>query len=41
MWDFIYTCNLTIFSSHVSLCFSVDFKTSLWAMNKSYSLPLA
>ena len=41
MWDFTHTCNPTISPSRVSLCLSVGFKTSLWAMNKSYTLPLA
>ena len=35
-----YTCNLTIFSSRVGLWLPVSFKTSSWAMNKLYSLPL-
>ena len=41
MWDFTHTCNPTISPSHVSLCLSVGFKNSMWAMNKFYSLPLA
>ena len=40
MWDFTHTYNLTISPSHVSLCLSMGFKTSLWTMNKSYSLSL-
>ena len=40
MWDFIHTCNSSISLSRVSLCLSVGFKTSLWAINKSYSLPM-
>ena len=39
MWDFTHTYNPTISLSCVSLCLSVGFKTSLWAMNKSYSPP--
>ena len=41
MWNFTHTYNPTISPSRVSLCLSVGFKTSLWIMNKSYSLPLA
>ena len=33
-------CDPTISPSRVSLYLSVGFKTSLWGMNKSYSLPL-
>ena len=40
MWDFTHMCNPTISPSRVSLCLSVGFKTSLWATNKFYSLPL-
>ena len=40
MWDFTHMCNPTISPSCVSLCLFVGFKTFLWAMNKSYSLPL-
>ena len=41
MWDFTHTCNPTISLSCVSLYLSVGFKTSLLAMNKSYSLSFA
>ena len=39
MWDFTHTCNPTISPSHVSLCLSMGFMTSLWGHKQVLHAP--